>query len=202
MPKDQDPLDPTPDPSEDTPDEDTEDTAEADADAQSDWTPKDRTEAMRKITELATRNRELERAAAEPEPAADDADEGDASDDSGYLDDQNALLAAELYGEEVTKAAETVWDLLESATTTADWMTVLETYHQNRSTGASAPEAAAAGGSTNGAGRQQAVQPRVDSNRSDRGPDSDDKLAEAKKSGKLENFASAAIDSWFGGKKG
>lgn len=201
-----DPLAPDPDPTEDTPDEETEDTAEDDAGAQSDWTPKDRAEATRKITELSQQNAQLRREAEQgPDDDADDADdEAEPPGDIGYLDDQNALLAAELYGEQVTQAAQSVWPLLETANTTADWMAVLESYHKARSEGAPAPDAAAAaGGTTNGAPtRQEAVQPRVDTNRSDGSPGSDDKIAEAKASGKLGDFATAAAEALgFGPKR-
>lgn len=186
MAHDQDPLDDGPDPSEDTPEDELEDTAEDDADSgSSDWTPKDRTEATRKITELAQENARLRREAeAQPEPEEDGEDEG--SDD--YLDQQNALLAGELYGDEVITAAESVWDLLGAAQTTADYVAVLESYHEARSKGATPQQASGAAKPT----RDEATRPRVDPNRSERSPDSDDQLAEARKSGKLSDFTGAA----------
>jgi hypothetical protein len=194
MANDQDPLDATPDPTEDTPDEEAEDTAEADDSSQTDWTPRDRSEATRKITELAQENARLRREAetrttTEPTDGEDDDPTGD------YLADQNALLAGELYGEEVTEAAAAVWPLLEVASTTADYLAAFEAYHEARSKGIS--PAAAASGATNKS-RQEQVQPRVDTNRSDGSPDSDEKLAEARKSGDLAKFAAAAVAQLMG----
>jgi hypothetical protein len=185
MADDQDPLDDAPEPETDTPDDEAEDTAEAADSSQSDWTPKDRSEATRKITELAQENARLRREAA---AAAEAPAEAGGDDGGSYLEDQNALLAGELYGEEVIEAAEAVWPLLEVASTTADYMALFEAYHAARSKGASPAEAASGTPRT----RQEAVQPRVDTNRSDGSPDSDDRLAEAKKSGNLAEFSKAA----------
>lgn len=193
MANDQDPLDDAPDPTEDTPDAEAEDTAEDDDSGQTDWTPKDRSEATRKITELAQENARLRREAT-AKPAAQPEGDGDADTGSDYLADQNALLAGELYGEEVSTAAEAVWPLLEVAQTTADWMAVLEAYHEARSKGST--PAAAAGAAPQS--RQDAVQPRVDTNRSDGSPDSDEKLAEARKSGNLADFSKAAVAALMG----
>lgn len=198
MAKDQDPLeDEAPDPTaeaEDTPDDESEDTAEADDSGQSDWTPKDRSEATRKITEQALENKRLQKELEAARSQAQEPDEGDEADPGidEYIEDQNALLAAELYGEDVVNAAQAVWPLLESAQTTADFMALFEAYHEKRSAGATATEAAAAAGTTNGAqSRQDALAPRVDTNRSDGSPDSS-RLEEARKSGRLDQFAAEA----------
>lgn len=196
MPDAQDPLEDDPDPTEDTPEDDSEDTAEADDSSQSDWTPKDRREATRKITELAQENARLKREAEGP-AQSDEPDEGDEDDepDDDYLDTQNALLAAELYGPEVTEAATSVWGLLEVATTTADYVALFEAYHEARLKGTVAGPGAT-GGETKGNGapaKGDLVRPRVDTNR-DGSPDSDDRLAEARKSGKLEDFTAGVAE--------
>lgn len=201
MPDAQDPLEDAPDPTADTPEDETEDTAEGGDSSQTDWTPKDRSEATRKITELAQENARLRREAEETEQD-DEPDEGEADGpEDDYLDQQNALLAAELYGPEVSEAADTVWDLLEAADTTADYMAALEAYHQARLKGPVA-EPGKAGGKGKGApARDALVEPRVDTNR-DGSPDSDDTLAEARKTGSLEQFTSAAATALgFGPKK-
>lgn len=189
-----DPPEDAPDPTEDTPEDASEDTAEADDSSQSDWTPKDRREATRKITELAQQNAELKRDAEKPTRSAkpDEGSDDDGPDDD-YLDTQNALLAAELYGPEVTAAATSVWGLLEVATTTADYTALLEAYHEARLKGPVAkPGATGDGTKGNGApAKGDLVRPRVDTNR-DGSPDSDDRLAEARKTGSLGDFASAA----------
>lgn len=188
MAHDQDPLDDAPDPTEDTPEDESQDTAEAEADSgPSDWTPKDRTEATRKITELAQENARLRREAEARKSSAPDEADGEVVT-GDYLAEQNALLAGEVFGPEATQAAETVWELLEAAETTADYMAVLEGYHQARLGGGNTGAPAGDGKPT----REQAIQPRVDSNRTDRAPDSDDQLAEARKSGSLGAFTNAA----------
>ncbi len=194
MANDQDPLDATPDPTEDTPDEEAEDTAEADDSSQTDWTPRDRSEATRKITELAQENARLRREA-ETRPTTEPTDGEDDDPTGDYLADQNALLAGELYGEEVTEAAAAVWPLLEVASTTADYLAAFEAYREAYGKGIT--PAAAASGAT-GRSRQEQVQPRVDTNRSDGSPDSDEKLAEARKSGDLAKFAAAAVAQLMG----
>jgi hypothetical protein len=193
----QDPLEDAEDPTEDTPDGEDEDTAEADDSSQSDWTPKDRSEATRKITELAQENarlrREFEDADAQSEDDADDDDAEDDEPEGNYLDRQNALLASELYGPEVTDAADAVWPFLETAQTTADYVAVLEAYYEARLNGPAAENGKKpAETATNGApARSDLTRPRVDTNR-DGSPDSDDQIAEAVKSGSLDRFAGAA----------
>lgn len=194
MPDAQDPLEDAPDPTEDTPDDDSEDTAEADDSSQSDWTPKDRGEATRKITELAQENARLKREAAAAPAAKPDGGDDDGPEDD-YLDTQNALLAAELYGPEVTEAAQAVWELLEVASTTADYVALLEAYHAARLKGTVAGPGST-GGEAKGSEtptRGDLVRPRVDTNR-DGSPDSDDRLAEARKSGKLEDFTAGVSE--------
>lgn len=194
MTDDLDPLEGEPDPTADTPEADPEDTADdADSDAQPDFTPKDRSEATRKITELAQQNAQLraEAAAARSKPADTASDQADPEEDD-YLEQQNALIASELYGEEVTAAADAVWPLLTNAVTTADYMAALEAYHAKRSAGLPPADAAADAGAAAGTqSRADAVRPRVDTNRTE-SPDSDKELEAAKKSGKLEDFVGAA----------
>lgn len=201
MAKDQDPLEgEAPDPTEsDTPEDETEDTAEDEASTQVDW--ETRYKELHKRFGVQSRELGILRRGATQVESDEESDEGDddAGDDDAdlpdYLDDQNARLAAQVFGDEAVEAATSVWPLLERAQTTADWMQVLESYHEARSKGASASEAAEAAGGTRGTTRQQAVQPRVDSNRSE-GPDSSTKsLEEARKSGSLGSFASAAIEA-------
>jgi len=209
MANDQDPLDDGPDPAADTPDDEAEDTAEDDAESgqQNDWTPKDRREATRKVTELGQENarlkRELELARGTSESDEDEDDEEpDESDDAlpERLERQNWELAEQVYGKDAVKAYNKVWwPLYEKAETPADFMAALMAFANAVGKG-EAPAAAVGGGQS----RQEATQPRVDPNRSDGSPDSDDKLAEARKSGKLEDFTSAAAAALgFGpGKRG
>jgi hypothetical protein len=199
MPGDQDPLEPTPDPTGDTPEKETEDTAEDTDSGQTDWTPKDRGEAIRKITELGQENARLRREAEQAEAQPDDDAEGAQGDgpEDDYLGQQNALLAVELFGPEVADAAEAVWDNLERASTTADYMAALEAYHQARLGGSTAAEAGAKGGKTakgEAPTRDEVTRPRVDTNR-DGSPDSDDKLAEARKTGSLSGFATGVAEA-------
>lgn len=208
MAHDQDPLDDAPDPTEDTPESEAEDTAEDDADSgQSDWTPKDRQSATRKITE---QGQEIARLRAELELRGDDEsdededddedDESDEGDGDAYrerLEGQSWNLAEQTYGQEaVAVYSDTYYPMFNRATTPMDHIAALEAYHQARlrQESGEAPEAPAKGGKQS---RQQAVQPRIDSNRSDRGPDSDDKVEEARKAGSLSGFADA-VASAFG----
>lgn len=130
--------------------------------------------------------------ASQPEESA--AGETTSSDDFLARATQDSwTLAEKLYGEQAIDAYRTAQQLLDRAATPADYMAAFEAYHDIRSGKADAkPEAGAA---VAGKTRAEAIQPRVDANRSDPGPDlsnADEKLSEARKAGSLDKFASAA----------
>lgn len=185
---------------EDTPDEDAADEQDTpdDAEQPTDWEA--RYKESQKV--LARQGQELgvwrrgetppdrdHAAAAEPE-AGDEA-----PDDSEYRAalEQDSWRAAEaLYGETAVQAYTAAYDIFERAQTPADYIAAFEAYHDIRSKGGS-PEDAAEGAAGTKRSRADAVQPRVDLNRSDAGPDlNDDKdVAEARKSGDLGRFVRA-----------
>ena len=126
-------------------------------------------------------------------------DEGDEEgDDSDYVAglEQDSWRAAEaIYGAAAVEAYNAAFELFERAQTPADYIAAFEAYSDIRSKGGSTEDAAAAaaGDGKTKRSRADAVQPRVDLNRSDAGPDLNDKnVEEARKSGSLEQFVGAA----------
>lgn len=188
MADDQDPLDDELDPTEDTPDSENEDTDAADEPDPSD--PEERQkEAQRTITRLSQENARLKELA----EASDDDDEDDEASDpqTAKFEQESWALAETLYGEAAIDAYGAAYRLLRNATTPADHVAAFEAYHEARTgKGKSAPKAAAT---------DDALEPKD----TDLGPDlqkADKKLTEARKGGKLEDFASAAAARMgFGG---
>jgi hypothetical protein len=82
-------------------------------------------------------------------------------------------LAEAVYGPEVIAAYEASIELFNQATSATDYVTALEAYHELRSKGASPAAAAAAAEGGTLRTRAEEVQPRVDLNRPDAAPDSD-----------------------------
>lgn len=205
---DQEPLD------EDTPDPDDADGQDTPEDAAqpTDWEA--RYKEQQKV--LARQGQELgvwrrgekpatsRRSEAAPKPAEGD----DEADDDGYvavLEADSWRAAEALYGEGAVEAYSAAYEIFERAQTPADYIAAFEAYHDLRSNGGSAADAAAAAAAAGEQparrSRSEAVQPRVDLNRSDAGPDLNDKsVEEARKSGDLGKFVSAATRAMgFGG---
>ena len=131
---------------------------------------------------------------------------GDEADDDGYvavLEADSWRAAEATYGEGAVEAYTAAYEIFERAQTPADYIAAFEAYHDIRSNGGSpADAAAAAGGAQPKRTRAEATQPRVDLNQSDAGPDlnADKNVAEARKSGDLAKFVSAATRAMgFGG---
>lgn len=201
----QDPLD------EDTPDQDDagdQDTP-ADAEQPTDWEA--RYKEQQKV--LARQGQELgvwrrgETPTGRGREAAPEPDEGDGGgDDNDYvavLEADSWRAAEALYGEGAVAAYSAAYEIFERAQTPADYIAAFEAYHDIRSKGGSPEDAAAAAAGEQPVRRtrSEAVQPRVDLNRSDAGPDLNDKgVEEARKSGDLGKFVSAATRAMgFGG---
>jgi hypothetical protein len=171
------------DPTEDTPDLEDEEGAEDDVQPEPD---QDRLkEAQRTITQQAQELALFRKQAADGEPETDGNDPYQAR-----LEAESWTLAEQVYGEDAIEAYRAAADLIEQAVTPADYMAAFEAYHAIRSGEASA--------STEDSGkpsRAEATTPRVDTNRSDLGPDlqdADTKLTEARKGKSLADFTNAA----------
>lgn len=201
MADEQDPPEDLLDPTEDTPEPELEDTA--DADSQADWTPKDRKEASRKVSEQGREIADLRKQLELLRSGGDDADDADvdAGDDGPptRYEADSWQLAETVYGPEALAAYDAFYPLYEKAETPADVMAALMAFHRGIS-GEAAPEGGDAPPAP-GNGADPTAPRVVDPNRSD-GPDSDEKIAEARKSGKLGDYASAAIDAMFPRKRG
>jgi hypothetical protein len=186
MASDQDPLEDAPDPTEDTPDDEGEETAEDDADAGPvDWEVRYK-EAQKVISRQGNELSILRRG---EESSDDDAEEPDADapgDDSyvALLEQQSWELVRATYGDLAMDAYEAFYRVNQTAQTPSDHIAALEAYYDVRSGAAKA--APKAGKDT------PDTRTRIDTNRSDPSPDPDDLLAEARKSGKLEDFTRAA----------
>lgn len=180
MADDQDPLDDDQDPDTDTPDEPVEDT---DADDTPDpKSPEERQkEAQRTITRLSQENARL-RAAQEAEP--DDEPDEPSDDFSAKFETESWALAEATYGPEAIAAYEAA-QKLGVPQSPADWVGTFEAYHQARLNGGKAPAKASA--------RSKAdLEPRE----TDLDPDLqklDKQISEARKGGKLDEFAAAAV---------
>jgi hypothetical protein len=155
--------------------------------------------ASRQGAELAIWRRGETPKGARSEAAAEEPDEGAGDDtaDDGYLAslEQDSWRAAEaLYGETAVEAYTAAYSIFERAQTPADYIAAFEAYHEIRSKGGTPEDAAAAAGNGTKRTRAEAVQPRVDANRSDAGPDlTDDKaVEEARKGTDLGKFVHAA----------
>jgi hypothetical protein len=177
--------DPEQDPDEDTPDLEAEEGDEAEAQPEPD---RDRlAEAQATITrqaqELALFRRQASEAAA--------TGEAEGSDPSlSALEADSWTLAEQVYGGDAIEAYRSAAELLDQAVTPADHLAAFEAYHAIRS--GEAP--AQAGESGQKPSRAEAITPRVDTNRSDLGPDPDieQKLSEARKGKSLADFTNAA----------
>ncbi len=130
----------------------------------------------RKSMELAA----LKRVAEEPDEDEDEEAEAqprrrgrnwqaEAEAAAAALEQANYVIAQSVYGEQVMDAFGTFADLWNVAETTADQVGALEAYHQRRMAGMTPAQAAPSAPAA--PSREQAVQPRVDSNRSDLLPD-------------------------------
>lgn len=202
MAKAQDPLEDAPDPTEDTPDDDSEDTADDQPEGSNDdWTPKDRREAQKKITEQGqelARLREQLEARSSDEDEDDDDTEDDPGDEveapDGRYEQDSWLLAESLYGEEAITAYGAAEKLMRKATTPADWVAAFEAYHRIRS-GEGQQDQADAAPQGDKRSRDKALEPRVDTNRSDPSPDLTQNFEEARKSGSLGKFAATAAQA-------
>lgn len=203
----QEPLD------EDTPDDegaDDEDTPDDAEQPNTDWEARYKEQAKahgRQEAELA-----IWRRGEQPEGRGRDAaepDEGDDEpDDSGYvavLEADSWRAAEALYGEGAVEAYTAAYEIFERAQTPADYIAAFEAYHDIRANGGSPADAAAGASGAQPArrSRAEAVQPRVDLNQSDAGPDLNDdkKVAEARKSGDLGQFIHAATSAMGFGPK-
>jgi hypothetical protein len=120
------------------------------------------------------------------------------------LEGESWSLAESLYGTEAVVAYTAANRILARAETPADFLAAFEAYYEVRSGGGTPADAVAAAAPAAGRTRADAVQPRVDANRSDAGPDPSEvaKLEEARKQGNLAAFTGAATRLLgFGGKE-
>jgi hypothetical protein len=187
---DQTPLDPETDPDEDTPDAEGE---EPEADDQPGSDPEARLAEKDAYIAQLQQELSLHRGKAQ-EPEDEAADEGEASSNDLLVraTQDSWALAERLHGGEAIEAYRVAHRLIERAATPADFVTAFEAYHDIRSGKiATKPEGK---GAAQGKTRAEALQPRVDANRSDPGsdPNADEKLSEAKKAGSLDKFTAAA----------
>lgn len=187
------PLDEAPDPTEDTPDAQSEDTAADDADAGPvDWERRYK-EAQQVISRQGAELSLYRKGTSDSDPdegedEEDDADDGDADAGRdpalGRLEEQSWELARKTYGEQAVVAYEAWYRGYQRAETPMDAMAALEAYYEARTGTPQVPKA-----------KGQASPPaggRVDTNRSDPSPDPDELITEARKSGDLSAFTSAA----------
>lgn len=197
MTDERDPLEDAPDPTADTPEAEPEDTAEDGDSGQTDWETRYK-EAQKVISRQGTELSLLRRGDSDEDESDEDAADEDDSDEAGdgapdpylrRLESQSWSLAEAQYGEEAVGAYEAAYRILDRAETPADYIAAFEAYHEIRSGKTPAVDEKPTDGKKRT--RQDSVQPRVDTNR-DGSPDSDDKLAEARKSGSLGDFTSAA----------
>jgi hypothetical protein len=187
MPSDQNPLDDAADPSEDNPGDEGEDKAQDDTDTGPvDWEAQ-YLEAQKAISRQGAELALLRRG----ESSDDDAEAlgEDAPDDSSYvaiLEQQSWDLARATYGDAAMDAYEAFYQSNRTAQTPSDHIAALEAYYDVRSGQAAALAAASADKTV------EPSQARIDTNRSDPSPDLTETFAEARKSGKLEDFTKAA----------
>lgn len=146
----------------------------------------------------------------EDDGSGDEPDEGDEQQSAtaadpylARLEDQSWELAEQLYGPQAVEAYGIAARIFNKAETPADHLAAFEAYYEARSGGASPGQAtAAAAAPATSRTRAEAVQPRVDANRSDAGPDPSEtaKLEEARKGKDLGAFTRAATRALgFGG---
>lgn len=187
---DQTPLDPEPDPTEGDEEPEAEDTAEDDDQPGSDQATQ-LADAQRLI---AQQNQELNLLRGKAADEGDEPDEPASSDDFLARATQDSWALAEtIHGAEAMDAYRVAYRLYERAQTPADFVTAFEAYHLVRNGKLPAPDKGGQGAV--GKTRADATKPRVDANRSDPGSDlanAEAQIAEAKKSGSLDRFASAA----------
>lgn len=190
---DQDPLEDDQDPTADTPDGEPEDTAAADDQPGSDAESR-LLEAQRTITQQAQELALYRGRSRAGEPVDEGGEGSDGQNDFLERATQDSwALAERVHGTEALDAYRVAYDLIERATTPADYVTAFEAYHQVRlgkNVDGSEPAKDSAKPS-----RGAALTPKVDANRSEPGPDlqdADKKLSEARKGKDLGAFANAA----------
>ena len=190
---DQDPLEDEQDPSADTPDDEAEDQTEADDQPGSD-TESRLLEAQQTITRQAQELALFRGKSQASEPVDDGGDGGDGQSDFLTRATQDSwALAERVHGEEAIGAYRVAFDLIERATTPADYVTAFEAYHQVRL--GKAPDGTEPVKGSGKPSRSAALTPKVDANQSEPGPDlqdADKKLSEARKGKDLGAFANAA----------
>lgn len=174
-----------------TSDDQTEDTAEATEGAQQsvDWEA--RYKALQgHATKVEQRLAILERGDDSDEEAGDEGEsEGEPAPLNQRAIDESWRLAEAVHGSEAITAYERVHPILSRAETPADWIAVLEAYHEARAQGATPKEAKRAAAKS---APQQTAQ--VETNRSDGSPDITDldrKAVEAKSKGNLRGWLDA-----------
>jgi hypothetical protein len=192
-------------PSEDTPDSDDADEAEDTPESEQpiDWEARYK-EAQKAISRQGAELELLRRGEGESDEADDEADDDEADDappaqpqsrGSDRLEHDSWELAEQRYGPEALEAyasASRIWD---QAETPADFIAAFEAYHDIRSNGGSKGDATAAATGTKKQSRAKAVEPRVDLNRTDAGPDPtdlDSQIEGARAKGDLKSFVHAA----------
>lgn len=186
---DQTPLDPEPDPTEGDEEPEAEETAEADDQPGSDQGAQEKDSLIAQLQqELALFRDQAAEGSNEEDP------DGSASADEyvSRATQDSWALAESIHGKGAMDAYRVAYRLYERAQTPADFVTAFESYYAVRSGKLAAP---ADGKAPAGKTRGQALQPRVDANRSDPGSDlanAQTQIAEAKKSGSLEKFTAAA----------
>ncbi|HEY6014502.1 MAG TPA: hypothetical protein VIU37_10855 [Candidatus Limnocylindrales bacterium] len=189
---DQDPLDDEQDPNADNPDDAAEDQAEAANQPGSDLEQR-LLLAEQRLAQQASELDLFRRGSQASEPVDDGAGDDGQDDLLARATQDSWALAERIHGEEAVDAYRVAWDLIERATTPADYVTAFEAYHQVRlGKNVDGSEPAKGSGKPD---RAAALQPRVDANQSDAGPDlqdADKKLSEARKGKDLGAFVAAA----------
>lgn len=201
--EEQEPVADTPDPEAKEPAEET-----PQATAQIDW--KQRHDDLKQNSQRAISKQGLELALlrkgqtpeAEPEADAESDEDSDepvaaaaAVTSSERFESDSWRLVEQLYGSEAVDAYEAGYRILRVAETPADHVAAFEAYHEVRMGGGKAPADEKAPAAAKGRTKAEAVQPRVDTNQSDAGPDPsiDKTIEEAKGKGDLMGFARAAV---------
>ena len=193
------------DPSEETPDSDDAEQAKETPESEQpiDWEARYK-EAQKAISRQGAELKILRRGEVESDEADDEEYEDEADDaepaqpqsrGAAQLERDSWELAEQRYGPEAIEAYASASRIINRASTPADFVAAFEAYHEIRSNGGSKEEATAAATGTQKQSRAKAVEPRVDLNRSDAGPDLNDlesQFAGAKAKGDLKGFVHAA----------
>lgn len=191
----QDPIADTPEPTAEAP---AEDTPQAEQPVVDSWEAryKDLEQAFgRQGNELGMFRRGE---APEPEPVDEEAETASAQPTPAGISERYVAdswdKARALYGDTAVEAYDAVYRLYANADTPSDHMAYLWAFHEMVSAGAS-PKQAAAAVAPAGKSRAEALQPRVDPNRTDAGPDPsiEKQIEEAKGKGDLLSWASGQV---------